>query len=85
MRDPASPKVPKMLGLVKNSTQPTVGAHMIRASKSLVWSAFRSSCTAVMPALVAGIHAYRARRKSWMAGTSPAMTTEMVRHDRNAL
>jgi hypothetical protein len=30
-----------------------------------------------MPALVAGIHAFRALRspKGWMAGTSPAMTT----------
>jgi hypothetical protein len=28
----------------------------------------------VMPALVAGIHAWR-QSKAWMAGTSPAMTT----------
>jgi hypothetical protein len=28
----------------------------------------------VMPALVAGIHVLQLRRKSWMAGTSPAMT-----------
>ena len=27
-----------------------------------------------MPALVAGIHAFLIRAKTWMAGTSPAMT-----------
>src|SRR4051812_12616762 len=27
-----------------------------------------------MPALVAGIHVFRASSKTWMAGTSPAMT-----------
>jgi hypothetical protein len=32
-----------------------------------------ASC-AVMPALVAGIHVFLARSKTWMAGTSPAMT-----------
>jgi len=32
--------------------------------------------TSVMPALVAGIHAFLAAlsKKTWMAGTSPAMT-----------
>jgi hypothetical protein len=34
-----------------------------------------------MPALVAGIHVFRAKSKTWMAGTSPAMTTEMIRSD----
>jgi hypothetical protein len=29
-----------------------------------------------MPGLVPGIHVFRAATKSWMAGTSPAMTTE---------
>jgi hypothetical protein len=28
-----------------------------------------------MPALVAGIHVFSPRNKAWMAGTSPAMTT----------
>ena len=28
----------------------------------------------VMPGLVPGIHVFRASRKTWMAGTSPAMT-----------
>jgi hypothetical protein len=28
-----------------------------------------------MPALVAGIHAFAAKSKTWMAGTSPAMTS----------
>src|SRR5215813_2135036 len=32
-----------------------------------------ATCT-VMPALVAGIHVLLPRSKSWMAGTSPAMT-----------
>jgi hypothetical protein len=34
--------------------------------------------SAVMPALVAGIHVYTTCQhgKTWMAGTSPAMTTE---------
>jgi len=27
-----------------------------------------------MPALVAAIHVFRAASKTWMAGTSPAMT-----------
>jgi hypothetical protein len=30
----------------------------------------------VMPALVAGIHVFTAKTKSWMAGTIPAMTVE---------
>src|SRR6185437_14224615 len=35
----------------------------------------RSSRHTVMPGLVPGIHAYdRIARKTWMAGTSPAMT-----------
>ena len=29
----------------------------------------------VMPGLVPGIHVFRAAVKTWMAGTSPAMTT----------
>jgi hypothetical protein len=29
-----------------------------------------------MPALVAGIHAFGAGNKTWMAGTSPAMTQD---------
>jgi hypothetical protein len=31
--------------------------------------------SAVMPALVAGIHVFLAASKTWMAGTSPAMTS----------
>jgi hypothetical protein len=39
-----------------------------------------------MPALVAGIHAFLQHRKTWMAGTSPAMTAlKVLRHDRNPL
>jgi hypothetical protein len=38
-----------------------------------------------MPALVAGIHVFHATAKAWMAGTSPAMTTEMIRHGRDVL
>jgi hypothetical protein len=30
--------------------------------------------TVVMPALVAGIHVFLLTSKTWMAGTSPAMT-----------
>jgi hypothetical protein len=33
----------------------------------------------VMPALVAGIHVFLANAKTWMAGTSPAMTKEEKR------
>jgi hypothetical protein len=33
-----------------------------------------------MPALVAGIHVFRAASKTWMAGTSPAMTNEGAVH-----
>src|SRR5262249_26865239 len=32
--------------------------------------------TTVMPGLVPGIHVFRAASKTWMAGTSPAMTNE---------
>jgi hypothetical protein len=35
---------------------------------------FRTNLATVMPALVAGIHDLLKRRKTWMAGTSPAMT-----------
>src|SRR5215813_6938625 len=45
------------------------------ASRGVVDRATRSS---VMPALVAGIHVSRAASKTWMAGTSPAMTNERV-------
>jgi len=38
---------------------------------------FRSSFTAVMPGLVPGIHVLGAASKTWMAGTSPAMTPDM--------
>jgi hypothetical protein len=31
-----------------------------------------------MPALVAGIHVSGADAKTWMAGTSPAMTATMI-------
>jgi hypothetical protein len=31
---------------------------------------------AVMPALVAGIHVFGVPEKTWMAGSSPAMTAE---------
>jgi len=39
-----------------------------------------STTTTVMPALVAGIHVLTAlqQRKTWMAGTSPAMTKMSV-------
>jgi hypothetical protein len=33
--------------------------------------------TIVMPGLVPGIHVLGAARKTWMAGTSPAMTMRM--------
>jgi hypothetical protein len=36
-----------------------------------------------MPALVAGIHVFWATDKSWMAGTSPAMTTDVTEYDQN--
>jgi hypothetical protein len=42
----------------------------------------------VMPALVAGIHVFTASRgiKTWMAGTSPAMTSWVfVRIERESL
>jgi hypothetical protein len=38
-----------------------------------------------MPALVAGIHVFRAAGKAWMAETSPVMTTAVIRHDRNMI
>jgi hypothetical protein len=34
--------------------------------------------TVVIPALVAGIHAFLTDRKTWMAGTSPAMTSHFL-------
>jgi mRNA interferase MazF len=34
-----------------------------------------------MPALVAGIHVFLPREKTWMAGTSPAMTKELSDFD----
>ncbi|MGF6311293.1 hypothetical protein ABIB82_005510 [Bradyrhizobium sp. i1.8.4] len=34
----------------------------------------RSLHKLVMPGLVPGIHVFASRRKTWMAGTSPAMT-----------
>jgi hypothetical protein len=34
-----------------------------------------------MPALVAGIHVFRAPAKTWMAGTIPAMTGQRQRKE----
>src|SRR5262249_601563 len=34
----------------------------------------------VMPGLVPGIHAFRAVAKTWMAGTSPAMTATLAQN-----
>jgi hypothetical protein len=39
------------------------------------WLDPRITCF-VMPALVAGIHVLAVQRKTWMAGSSPAMTME---------
>jgi hypothetical protein len=36
-----------------------------------------------MPALVAGIHVFDAADKTWMAGTSPAMTATLIQRYRN--
>ena len=38
-----------------------------------------------MPGLVPGIHVFLAKSKAWMAGTSPAMTTEVIPRGRGAL
>jgi hypothetical protein len=48
----------------------------------------RVTIPVVMPALVAGIHGFlrRQARKTWMAGTSPAMTAlHVAQHERNML
>ena len=37
-----------------------------------------ATATPVMPALVAGIHAFLRVTKTWMAGTSPAMTDRLI-------
>jgi hypothetical protein len=37
--------------------------------------------TLVMPGLVPGIHVLIQARKTWMAGTSPAMTKQIVFKD----
>ncbi len=42
------------------------------------WSGFRSHFTIVMRGLVPRIHVFRACRKAWMAGTSPAMTNLQI-------
>jgi len=51
----------------------------------LAWKAagpiFRSSwvgLSIVMPGLVPGIHVFPAVTKTWMAGTSPAMTVNLI-------
>jgi uncharacterized protein len=38
-----------------------------------------------MPGLVPGIHVFFSASKAWMAGTSPAMTTEMRQFNRKSL
>ena len=38
----------------------------------------RIECQAVMPGSVPGIHVYSAGTKTWMAGTSPAMTERNI-------
>jgi hypothetical protein len=38
-----------------------------------------------MPALVAGIHVFLVAAKTWMAGTSPAMTTERLNYSASRL
>jgi hypothetical protein len=37
-----------------------------------------------MPGLVPGIHVL-ARKKTWMAGTSPAMTTQLIQSERGPI
>jgi hypothetical protein len=45
-----------------------------KKSRQSVWNA-TASLEIVMPGLVPGIHVFKPRhRKTWMAGTSPAMT-----------
>jgi len=39
----------------------------------------------VMPGLVPGIHVYRTASKTWMAGTSPAMTWNVGQRNRKTL
>ncbi len=50
--------------------------------KARIRSSFRPAHV-VMPGLVPGIHDFRSRRKTWMAGTSPATTErELLRRRR---
>jgi hypothetical protein len=44
----------------------------------MIYDTKRDEPTGVMPALVAGIHVLLSGNKSWMAGTSPAMTMPRV-------
>jgi len=44
---------------------------------------FATKLSTVMPGLVPGIHVLRGAPKTWMAGTSPAMTTD--RHGESSL
>ena len=46
-----------------------------------------SAAKFVMPGLVPGIHVFSviAKRKSWMAGTSPAMTEKYINQDYDAI
>jgi len=69
---------------------------MMRTSESDHYSTSRSFCSTVMPghsasedarepAYVPGIHVFLAKSKPWMAGTSPAMTMEVIRQNRDRL
>src|SRR5262249_16598666 len=55
----------------------TVMAGLVRSVTNSTKADFSySALSTVMPALVAGIHVFPTASKTWMAGTSPAMTNE---------
>ena len=63
----------------------TANLKFLRAPRSLTQRAVNKSgvgARLVMPGLVLGIHALAvSQRKTWMAGTSPAMTESLVTSD----
>src|SRR5262249_37468311 len=55
----------------------TVMAGLVRSVTNSTKADFSySALSTVMPALVGGIHVFPTASKTWMAGTSPAMTNE---------
>ena len=72
---PSPTKAGAGIALAMHCSSETRGADVATSADHSIACKLRD-LTTVMPGLVPGIHVFRAASKTWMAGTSPAMTNE---------